>query len=367
MRWDGQRLGADDDASLPGLPVGRGIPGLLRTVTTPEFAGIRFHEVLAKSLLNHVPAASGMPFGWTINTFRGCSHACTYCFARGTHAYLDLDTGADFDREIVVKTNAVEVLQREPGPPVVAARARRARHEHRPVPARRGSVPADARGDRRARRVRHAVLRAHQGHAAAPRPAAAAGRGGAGARRRRRLARGARRRACSTCSNRALPASPRGSSLVRAVREAGLPCGVFLAPVLPALTDGLAHLDHALASLAAAGATGVTVVPLHLRPGTKEWFMGWLERERPEPGAALPHHVRPRRVRLARVPALAAPAGAAAAGAVRPRRRRAHRAERRGRVDGLPRRQPAARRPRTTTGECRRCRGGGPHPGLSML
>jgi DNA repair photolyase len=70
--------------------------------------------------------------------------------------------------------------------------------------------------------------------------------------------------------------------LIRAVRAAGLPCGVFLAPVLPALTDSVAHLDRALRSLADAGATGVTVVPLHLRPGTREWFLEWLERERPE-------------------------------------------------------------------------------------
>jgi DNA repair photolyase len=57
---------------------------------------------------------------------------------------------------------------------------------------------------------------------------------------------------------------------------------VFLAPVLPALTDSVAHLDRALSSLADAGATGVTVVPLHLRPGAREWFLQWLERERPD-------------------------------------------------------------------------------------
>jgi hypothetical protein len=52
--------------------------------------------------------------------------------------------------------------------------------------------------------------------------------------------------------------------------------------VLPALTDSVAHLDHALGSLAQAGATGVTVVPLHLRPGSREWFLRWLEAERPD-------------------------------------------------------------------------------------
>src|SRR3954447_9574033 len=64
--------------------------------------------------------------------------------------------------------------------------------------------------------------------------------------------------------------------LIRALADAGLPCGVFLAPVLPGLTDGTAELDAALGAVAAAGATGVTVIPLHLRPGAREWFMAWL-------------------------------------------------------------------------------------------
>jgi DNA repair photolyase len=70
--------------------------------------------------------------------------------------------------------------------------------------------------------------------------------------------------------------------LVRAITDAGLPCGVFLAPVLPGLTDGKQHLDAALGAIAAAGATGVTVIPLHLRPGAREWFMAWLTTAHPE-------------------------------------------------------------------------------------
>src|SRR5919204_881294 len=54
-------------------------PATLRTFDAPEFRGIEFYEVEAKSILNHVPAASRMPFEWTINVYRGCSHACTYC------------------------------------------------------------------------------------------------------------------------------------------------------------------------------------------------------------------------------------------------------------------------------------------------
>jgi DNA repair photolyase len=59
-------------------------PATVRTFDAPEFRGITFYEVEAKSILNHVPAASGMPFEWTINVYRGCSHSCSYCLAGDT-------------------------------------------------------------------------------------------------------------------------------------------------------------------------------------------------------------------------------------------------------------------------------------------
>lgn len=81
MRWQGQKLGETDAAALPGL---EDRSSVLRSVTTPEFAGMTFHEVLSKSALNHVPGASRMPFAWTINPYRGCSHACVYCVSADT-------------------------------------------------------------------------------------------------------------------------------------------------------------------------------------------------------------------------------------------------------------------------------------------
>ena len=154
MRWDAQRLDLEDPSALPGMP---GIRGLLRSVQVPEFPGLTFHEVRAKSALNHVPGESAMPFPWTINPYRGCSHACLYCYARRTHEWLELDAGKDFDTQIVVKTNLVDVLRREARPAVVAAGTRGSGHQHRPVPASRGPLQADARRHPRTGRIRHPV------------------------------------------------------------------------------------------------------------------------------------------------------------------------------------------------------------------
>jgi DNA repair photolyase len=69
---------------------------------------------------------------------------------------------------------------------------------------------------------------------------------------------------------------------VAAAREAGLPCGVFLMPVLPYLTDTVAHLDRALAAIKAADASFVLWSALHLKPGVKEWYLDWLGRTHPQ-------------------------------------------------------------------------------------
>ncbi len=168
MRWDGQLvdgIGTDEGPVLPGMP---DVPGRIRVVRPPEFAGVTFHEVAASSALNRVPAASQVPFDWTVNPYRGCTHGCVYCFARGTHSYLEFDTGHDFDTQIVVKVNIAEVLRRETVPALLATRSRGAGYQHRPLPARRGPLSADAGHCRRVGRQRHAVFDPHQGHGARP-------------------------------------------------------------------------------------------------------------------------------------------------------------------------------------------------------
>ncbi len=114
MRWS--NLTHDADRSEIGQQ--RRLPGyreeaVVRRFEAPEALDMRFYEVRARSVLNRVPGRSRMPFRWTINPYRGCSHACVYCFARPTHTYLGFDAGRDFEREIVVKVNAPEVLRAE--------------------------------------------------------------------------------------------------------------------------------------------------------------------------------------------------------------------------------------------------------------
>lgn len=113
MRWARQAVAVNgmpvDDGALPGLQR----IGLVRSVRAPQFDGITFHEVLCKSALNKVPNAAALPFRYTVNGYRGCSHACRHCFARPTHEYLDFNPGTDFDTQVVVKTNVAAVLRHE--------------------------------------------------------------------------------------------------------------------------------------------------------------------------------------------------------------------------------------------------------------
>jgi DNA repair photolyase len=75
VRWESQEVRNEDQGRLPGYSDG----AVVRTFDAPEALDTRFYEVRAKSALNRVPKASRMPFPWTINPYRGCSHACTYC------------------------------------------------------------------------------------------------------------------------------------------------------------------------------------------------------------------------------------------------------------------------------------------------
>jgi DNA repair photolyase len=84
VRWDNLTIEAEEAAQLPGYRDG----AVVRRFDAPEALDTRFYEVRAKSALNRVPEASAMPFRWTINPYRGCSHACVYCLSGDTQVLM---------------------------------------------------------------------------------------------------------------------------------------------------------------------------------------------------------------------------------------------------------------------------------------
>ncbi|MBF6354394.1 Rv2578c family radical SAM protein [Nocardia higoensis] len=275
MRWQNQILDADDGA-LPGLSRAE----FVRTVTTPEFDDITFHEVLCKSALNRVPEESGLPFRWTVNPMRGCSHACRYCFARPTHEYLDLDAGRDFDTEIVVKTNVAAVLRRELGK----------RSWHREPVALGTNTDPYQRAEGRYR-LMPGIIRALTD---AGTPFSILTKGTLLRRDLPLLTLAAREVDVRLAVSIALldpdlhqqiepgTPSPRARlDLVSALAEAGFAVNVMVAPIIPYLTDSKTHLDELFGAIATAGAASAVTIPMHLRGSTRGWFLGWLAETHP--------------------------------------------------------------------------------------
>ncbi len=214
------------------------------------------------------------------------------CFARNTHTYLDLDAGADFDHQIVVKVNVARVLERE---------LRSARWAREPVAMGTNTDPYQRAEGRY--RLMPGIIGA-LGRSGTP--FSVLTKGTVLTRDLPELAAAAADVPVSLGVSVALldravhatlePGTPTPAArldLVRRITDAGLPCGVMVAPVLPLITDSVEALDALLARIAAAGATGAGVMALHLRPGTREWFLAWLERE--HPGLVEPYARRYRR------------------------------------------------------------------------
>ena len=280
MRWSGQEIstGTGEQPSTPAL---LGMSGLVRSVQTPEFQGVTFHEVMAKSALNKVPAASSMPFEWTVNPYRGCSHACVYCFARSTHRYLDLDAGADFDQQVIVKVNVAEVLRAE-----LAKRSWK-----RDLVALGTNTDPYQRAEGRYR-LMPGILSAL---AESGTPISILTKGTLLRRDLPQLETIAEQVPVDLSMSIAVfddalqkavepgtPSTAARLATVRAAADAGFRVTVFLMPIMPWLTDSDAQLDEALARIAEAGAAHVVHGALHLRPGAKEWFLEWIDREHPE-------------------------------------------------------------------------------------
>jgi DNA repair photolyase len=276
VRWEQQTVDREASARLPGYH-----DVTVRHFDAPEAVDTRFYEVHAKSILNRVPEASQMPFRWTVNPYRGCTHACAYCFARPTHEFLGLNAGRDFEREIVVKVNAPERLRAE------LARSRW-QHEHvalgtntdpyqwveKRYELMRGIWEAlrDARNPCSLLTKSPLLLRdldlMRELNAVTDFSAALS---------------------IPTLDQKAWratePRSPNPSARLDALAElarAGIRTGVLVAPLMPGINDSPEQVREVVRLATEAGAGYVTGIALHLRRGVREVFMEWLAEQRPE-------------------------------------------------------------------------------------
>nr|WP_250003452.1 intein-containing Rv2578c family radical SAM protein [Actinoplanes sp. M2I2] len=203
------------------------------------------------------------------------------CFARHTHSYLDLDTGHDFDSKIVVKVNAGELIRRELAAP---------RWSGAPI-AMGTNVDVYQRAEGRYRLMPE-ILAALRDHA---NPFSILTKGTLILRDLPLLTQAAEVTRVGLSFSvgfideqvwRAVesgtPSPRRRLDAVRRLTDAGFDVSVLMAPILPGLTDTDESIDETVAAIAASGATSVTPLPLHLRPGAREWYASWLTRTRPD-------------------------------------------------------------------------------------
>jgi DNA repair photolyase len=252
-----------------------GVEGLHDAVLRGDDA--RYQEVRCRSALNRV---EGMPFRWTLNPYRGCTHGCHYCFARRYHTQFELGSGDDFASMIFVKTNFPEVLQAELNRPswkgeLVALGT--ATDPYQPI-----------EGHYRLTR------RALEALCAARNPVGIVTKGPMAVRDRDVLSDLSKRARCTvyfsvpTVDEDAWHALEPGTShplqRLRAVRllvDAGVRAGVLIAPIVPGITSQPAKLERTIKAIADHGAAFMGSVVLHLKDGTRTHFFEYLAQEFP--------------------------------------------------------------------------------------
>ncbi len=277
VRWSNLTLDGEEQRRLPGYRD----PAAVRRFEAPEALDMRFYEVHAKSILNRVPERSRMPFRWTINPYRGCSHACSYCFARPTHKYIDFDAGRDFEREIVVKVNAPEVLRVELARPSW-------RGEHVAL----GTNTDPYQWVESRYRLMEGIWEALRD---AANPCSVLTKSPLLLRDLPLMTQIAERASFSACLSiptldekawRATePHTPSPRARMEAVAElnrAGIPTGVLIAPLMPGINDAPHQVEPLLELAAQAGASSIGGVALHLRGEVRTVFMDWLRSQRPD-------------------------------------------------------------------------------------
>jgi DNA repair photolyase len=238
----------------------------------------RYQEVTCRSALNRV---EGMPFKWTLNPYRGCTHACHYCFARRYQTQFELGPGDHFSSVIIVKTNLVEILRRELDKPTwireqVAVGT--ATDPYQPIEGHykltRGALEA---------------------FLAARTPIGLVTKGPMIVRDADVLADLGRQAGCTvymsvpTVDEEAWRVLEPGTApplqrlrAVRHLRDAGINAGVLMAPVVPGFTTQPARLEATIKAIAEHGAAFMGANILYLKEGTKDHFLGFLAAEFPQ-------------------------------------------------------------------------------------
>jgi DNA repair photolyase len=236
-----------------------------------------YQEISCRSALNRV---TGMPFDWTLNPYRGCTHGCHYCFARRYHVQFELNASDDFASVILVKQNLVEVLEKELDRPSWT-------REHVAVgTATDPYQPIEGRY-KLTRRSIQALTRGRT-------PFGLVTKGPMVVRDIDVLQEHARSAACTIYMSvptvdddawRTLePGTAPPLQRLRAVRElvdAGINAGVLMAPIVPGFSSSRSKLEATVKAIADHGARFAGCNVMYLQEGTRAHFMAFIEREFP--------------------------------------------------------------------------------------
>ncbi|HVH28649.1 MAG TPA: radical SAM protein [Vicinamibacterales bacterium] len=268
----------------PARPTSRDVAHIVRQGGTSALTGAevradaaRYQEITCRSALNRVEL---MPFKWTLNPYRGCTHGCHYCFARRYHTQFEMDSDDEFASTILVKHNLVEVLTRELDRPSWAREQvalGTATDPYQPIEGHykltRRSIQALTRGRTPVGIVTKGpmvvrdidVLSAHASVAR-----------------------------CTICMSvptvdegawRTLePGTAHPLQRLRAVRElvdAGLNAGVLMAPIVPGFSSSRSKLERTVKAIADHGARFVGCNVMYLQDGTRDHFLKFIARDFP--------------------------------------------------------------------------------------
>ena len=242
-------------------------------------AGAQVTEIHCKTLLNRLDIPS-FPFRWTLNPYRGCRHACRYCYARPTHEFWGMDAGRDFEQRIFAKVNAAQVLRQELKRPSWRGESIAIGTASDPY------EPADAEYEL-TRKVLH-VLVDFSNPASITTKGVLVRRDVDLLKQLSEVAEVSVNFSIGTVSDDTWrltePGAPRPQLRLETMQylvENGINAGVMMAPLLPGISDDEDSIAAVVAAAHSHGARFLGSNVLFLKPGSKEWFMPMLRETYP--------------------------------------------------------------------------------------